>query len=95
MNDNRRDGKHILVTGGAHGTGRGIAACAARAGADITILNIDLGDVEATEEQVRAEKVSVNVQQADITDPADVENAVTEATDALGPIDGLLNNAGV
>lgn len=95
MNDDRLDGKHILVTGGARGTCRGIATCAARAGADNTILDIDLDDVEATEEQVRAENVSVNVQQADVTDPADVENVVTEAMDAIGPIDGLVNNAGV
>jgi 3-oxoacyl-[acyl-carrier protein] reductase/meso-butanediol dehydrogenase/(S,S)-butanediol dehydrogenase/diacetyl reductase len=83
------------VTGGARGIGRGIAKRCARAGADISIFDVQPQDAEATADEIREMGSKAAVFEVDITDEAAVADAVTAATDELGPITGLVNNAGV
>jgi len=93
--DNRLSGDHVIVTGGARGIGRGIARRCARAGADISIFDIQPQDAEVTADEIREMGSNAAVFEVDITDEAAVTDAVTAATDELGPITGLVNNAGV
>jgi 3-oxoacyl-[acyl-carrier protein] reductase len=83
-------GRVALVTGGGRGIGRGIALELARAGARVAVAARTLEQVEAT----AAETGGVAIR-ADVSDRADVERMVAEAERELGPLDVLVNNAGI
>src|SRR5512134_27043 len=83
-------GKVALVTGGGRGIGRGIALELTRAGARVAVAARTLEQVEAT----AAETGGVAVQ-ADVSDRSDVERMVARAEEELGPLDVLVNNAGI
>lgn len=82
-------GRRALVTGGAQGIGREIAALLREEGADVAIADFDreVGAQAAAELGVRAVTM-------DVTDRAIVEDAVAHVLDELGGIDILINNAG-
>jgi 3-oxoacyl-[acyl-carrier protein] reductase len=96
MTQHDRASRVALVTGGAHGIGRGIAQAFARSGAKVAIA--DRGDREAgsTAQEIAAdtgaELLPVTV---DVRDAASVESAVQRIEAMLGPIDVLVNNAGI
>ena len=81
------DGIRALVTGGGSGIGRAVAACLRRLGATVAVLDRDTGALDA-----EAELVAVT---ADVTDDAGVRAAVAAATERLGGLDVLVNNAGI
>lgn len=87
-------GKVALVTGANAGIGRGIALRLSEAGAAVAVHHRGgRDDAEALVSRLRgAGRKSVSVA-AELTDPASVERAVRAATDELGPIDILVNNA--
>ncbi len=78
--------RRVLVTGGASGLGRGIAAAFAAAGDQVVI-----GDVDPEAAASAAADLGVSAIALDISDAASVAAAGT----ALGAIDVLVNNAGV
>jgi 3-oxoacyl-[acyl-carrier protein] reductase/pteridine reductase len=88
-------GKRALVTGGARRIGRGLAMALARAGANVAITY--RGSVEEAEHVV-IDLGSLGVQAlaigCDVHHEWSVENAVNDATLALGGLDILINNAG-
>jgi 3-oxoacyl-[acyl-carrier protein] reductase len=88
-------GRTALVTGGGRGIGRASCVLLARAGAKIAI-NYAANDAAAqeTKKLVEAEGVESVVIKADVSDPSEVARMVNEA-EALGPIDLLLNSAGI
>ncbi len=79
-------GARVLITGGTRGIGRLMAGGAAERGAQVTIWARDA----AVGQQVAAE-LGVRFLPVDVADPAAVAEAVVET----GPIDVLVNNAGV
>ena len=89
-------GKVVLVTGASHGIGRGIATAFGREGARVAVNYAH--DAAAAEETVRAireagsEAIAVK---ADVSSPEAVRGMVAQVEGALGPIDVLVNNAGV
>jgi len=93
--DDRLSGRHVVVTGGARGIGRGIALRCARSGADVSIYDLRPSVAEETAAEVRDIGGSASVHEVDVTDAETVGDAVAAAESALGPIDGLVNNAGV
>ncbi|MFN5510542.1 MAG: 3-hydroxybutyrate dehydrogenase [Burkholderiales bacterium] len=89
-------GKRALITGSTSGIGLGMAHKLAAQGSDI-ILN-GFGDPQAIE-QLRAELsskhgVRVDFEAADLTRPAEIE-ALADRCLAQGPVDILINNAGI
>lgn len=96
-------GQVAWVTASARGIGRAIAERLARCGASIVIHSrsdqtaAEFGEAPSTrhvaEEIVRL-GVPVTTVFADVSDPAQVEAAVKQITETLGPIDILVNNAG-
>ena len=93
--DGRLADRHVVVTGGARGIGRGIAVRCARSGADVSLFDLRPDTATRTAASVRDQGSEAAVYEVDVTDEAAVESAVTEAREELGPIHGLVNNAGV
>jgi meso-butanediol dehydrogenase / (S,S)-butanediol dehydrogenase / diacetyl reductase len=84
------DGKVALVTGGASGIGAGIARVLADAGARVAIGDLD----EAAASAVASQLAGLGVR-LDVTDRVLVDQAVSRVESGLGPVDVLVNNAGV
>ncbi|HBK08888.1 MAG TPA: short chain dehydrogenase [Acetobacteraceae bacterium] len=85
-----------LVTGGARRLGRAIALELARHGFDIAIhRGTSVEDAEATRADILALGQRAIVLPADLTDEAQVSGLIGAATDGLGPIGVLVNNASV
>lgn len=86
------DGKVVMVTGGAAGIGKAIAELFQRKGAELVLLGRS-ESVHKTASSMGRERVLGVV--ADVTDAEQVEAAVTKAESRAGPIDVLVNCAGV
>ncbi len=89
-------GKVALVTGSSRGIGRAIAVALAGADADIVINFLNrLADAQAAEHQVlRLGRRCVCIQ-ADVSVASGVTRLVRTAEERLGPINILVNNAGI
>lgn len=89
-------GKIVLVTGAQRGIGRAVALHFAHEGADVALNFLD--DQPAAEAGA-AEIVALGrrccVIQGDISKPQEVRRLVTTAERDLGPLDVLVNNAGI
>ncbi len=83
--------KRVLVTGASSGLGRHFAAMLARNGARVVAAARREG---ALAELARESGGSIHPVAMDVTDPASVRDGVARAVDALGGLDGLVNNAG-
>jgi NAD(P)-dependent dehydrogenase (short-subunit alcohol dehydrogenase family) len=89
-------GKIVLVTGAQQGIGRAMAVEFAAAGADIAVNWLDDQDAaEQVANQVRGCGRRAILVKADVAQIEQVPSMVSAAQDALGPIDVLVNNAGV
>lgn len=82
---------NILITGGSRGIGRACVERFARDGHTVAFLYQNSTDAaEALSAATGARAIRADVSNAD-----DVRRAVAEATDTLGNIDVLVNNAGI
>jgi glucose 1-dehydrogenase len=96
-------GKNVLITGGSSGIGQAIAVRFAEHGANVAINYLTTPDEAAdTAQQVHACVNKVQRQgvrdvlvQADVSKEEDVVRMVAEATERLGGLDVLVNNAGI
>lgn len=96
MNDRPLAGRTALVTGGAKGIGRACCLRLAEAGADVVINYLSSEHAaRETAEAVRQAGVRAHLVRADVRSPEQVDAMVQEASETLGPIDLLVNNAGV
>ena len=83
-----------LVTGGALGIGKAIAAACSREGARIVLCDIAAPALAAAEEEIRALGASVLSLRVDVTDGAQVAAMVETVLKTWGRVDILVNNAG-
>ncbi|MEY2535036.1 MAG: hypothetical protein QOF29_2946 [bacterium] len=85
-------GRVVAITGGARGIGRATASVLAREGAIVAIGDLDAGLAHRT-----AAEISPNVSAfaVDVTDHESFERFVDEVEERLGPLDVLVNNAGI
>jgi NAD(P)-dependent dehydrogenase (short-subunit alcohol dehydrogenase family) len=92
----RLDKRVALITGAGseHGIGRAIATVFAEAGASVGLVDLDAAGAEhnARELQPTAEAFGTGV---DVTNPESVQAAVARVEAALGPLDTLVNCAGI
>lgn len=88
-------GRVALVTGGGRGIGREIALAFAREGLAVAVAARTMSQVDDAAQAVRALGAKALALQLDVTDAAGTAPAVKAVTDALGPIDVLVNNAGI
>jgi len=91
VSDGAATGRVALVTGGSGGIGRATVTALGEAGCRVAVAYGQ--DRESAEKAAAAiGGVAVHI---DVTDPAAVEAAYSEVEDALGPVEVLVNNAGV
>ena len=88
-------GKVALVTGSGQGIGRAIAQRLARLGADIVVnYRSNASAANETKTTIEAQGRRCIVVQADVQQEEEVAHLFAEATQKLGPITVLVNNAG-
>jgi NAD(P)-dependent dehydrogenase (short-subunit alcohol dehydrogenase family) len=89
------DGRAALVTGGGSGLGRASTIALARAGASVTVADVDEQGGKETAALV-FEEVGGDADfiRADVTRPEDVEAMVDKTVERWGHLDCALNNAG-
>ncbi|HEV8614438.1 MAG TPA: SDR family NAD(P)-dependent oxidoreductase [Methylomirabilota bacterium] len=84
-----------LVTGGGRGIGRAIALALARAGCAVAVGGRGRDALEAAAQEARALGVKALALILDVGDPAAIAGAMRRVSAELGPVDVLVNNAGV
>jgi NAD(P)-dependent dehydrogenase (short-subunit alcohol dehydrogenase family) len=84
-------GSRVLVTAGASGIGRAIAATFAEHGARVHICDVDRGALETCRRELPAVTQTV----ADVSKLEDVERLFADVKRELGGLDVLVNNAGI
>lgn len=91
----RLTGRSAIVTGGAAGIGFAMATAFAREGANVALIDIDGAKAEASAAALSSDGARVVGFGASVTDEAAVEDVAERARTAIGPIDTLVNNAGI
>jgi NAD(P)-dependent dehydrogenase (short-subunit alcohol dehydrogenase family) len=92
----RLDGKVALITGGARGLGRTMAAALAEAGADIALAGRSKDTCQQAAEGIASTSGRKTLAfAADVTKIADVERLADDVEREFGKVDILVNNAGI
>ena len=86
------NGQVVAITGGARGIGRATAAALIAQGARIAIGDIDASLAERTAMELGAGTVGLPL---DVTNRASFETFLDEVENRIGPLDVLINNAGI
>jgi NAD(P)-dependent dehydrogenase (short-subunit alcohol dehydrogenase family) len=89
------NGKAAFVTGAGAGMGAATARAFAEAGAAVAIVDLDGGVAERFAAELNAEGHRALAVQCDVSDEAQVENAVARTVEAFGSLDMAFNNAGI
>jgi short-subunit dehydrogenase len=85
-------GETVAITGGARGIGRATAEALLRQGMKVAIGDVDLEAARETAEQLGASTIALPL---DVTERASFERFLDAAAEQLGPVDVLINNAGI
>ncbi len=85
-------GKVVAITGGARGIGKATAAALVRKGCRVAIGDLDLGLAEQTAAELGGGTIALPL---DVTDRGSFAAFLDEAERQLGPLDVVVNNAGI
>jgi NAD(P)-dependent dehydrogenase (short-subunit alcohol dehydrogenase family) len=88
-------GKHVLVTGASRGIGAAAAGALAAAGAAVTLTARDGRGAREVAARIAATSGRAEAFACDVAEYAGVASMVAEAQRRFGPIDALVNNAGI
>ena len=88
------EGKKTLVTGAGRGIGRAIALAFARQGADVALAARTRGELESVAAEVRALGRQAHVIPTDMLNVEAAQQLVATASDIMGGLHVLVNNAG-
>jgi NAD(P)-dependent dehydrogenase (short-subunit alcohol dehydrogenase family) len=86
------DGKVAVVTGGGRGIGRSLARALASAGCRVAVGDVDAASAEAVAAELGGDAVGLAL---DVTDRPGFTAFLDEIERRMGPIDVLVNNAGI
>lgn len=85
----------IAITGGARGLGFAIARRLGAQGASLALMDRDSEALDGAVTALYKEGITATAFQLDVADEASVETAFADVAASLGPVTGLVNNAGV
>jgi NAD(P)-dependent dehydrogenase (short-subunit alcohol dehydrogenase family) len=88
-------GSVALVTGGGRGVGRVLALALAGAGAAVDLIARSPDQLAESMQLIEAAGGVAIAASADLSDPEDAATAVAKLRHELGPVDLLVNNAGI
>ncbi|WP_027061870.1 SDR family oxidoreductase [Mesorhizobium loti] len=91
----RLSGKRIFLTGAAQGIGLAIAEACLAEGAKLFLVDRDGALLDKTVAGLAAQRGSIGHATADISDGAAITATVLRAAAEIGPINALINNAGM
>lgn len=87
--------RRVLVTGGASGLGQAIALTFASAGHDVAIADLNDARGTSTLAQLREAGVQAEYFHCDVSQSDGIATTVDAATERLGGLDIMVNNAGI
>src|SRR5215212_3111276 len=85
-------GQVAAITGAARGIGKATAEAFVRQGMKVAIGDLDLAEAQKTADQLGGGTVALEL---NVTDRASVDKFLDEVEAKLGPLDVLVNNAGI
>jgi NADP-dependent 3-hydroxy acid dehydrogenase YdfG len=85
-------GQVVAITGAARGIGRATAEACLREGMKVAIGDLDIATAQKTAEELGRGTIAVEL---NVTERASVKNFIDAAEAQLGPVDVLINNAGI
>lgn len=88
-------GRVVLITGAGRGIGRALAHAFAGAGAKVALLGRTKKNLLEVQRELKDSGAPTVVLAADVSDEGVVSRAVAAAEQQLGPVDVLVNNAGI
>ena len=89
-------GKVALVTGASRGIGRGIALALAKEGCDVAVNFVSgKAGAQSVAKQIKSLGRRAVIVQADVSDEAQVRSMRDVVHKGLGPVDIIVNNAGI
>ena len=91
----RHNGRTVLVSGAASGIGAAIAQRYCEEGATVALLDLNPQAVQVQGEALRGKGFKVAWHAADVSDFGQCKQACALLAEVLGPIDTLINNAGI
>ena len=91
----RFPGKVALITGGGRGIGAEIARCLAREGATVAVSARTASQLNEVVDQIVGAGGRAHAFMADLSQPDEARALVGRVEAALGPVEFLINNAGV
>lgn len=91
----RLEDTKFIVTGAASGLGRHYAYRLAEAGGQVAAGDVNEDGLASLAEEAKALKGKIHIRKQNVADEADVASFVEFAHDAMGGLNGLVNNAGI
>jgi len=95
MSSDKLNEKAALITGASRGLGKAMAVALAQAGARIALVARNEEKLKEAAEAVRGVGGEAAVFQADVAEEAQVVSLVKQVGEAFGPVQILINNAGI
>ena len=89
------EGKVAVITGGSRGIGFAIAQSLGRMGAKLSLCARDSGKLEKAADELKREGIAALCTVADVTRTDQIAALVQKTEQSLGPIEILVNNAGI
>ena len=89
------EGRRVLITGGAQGIGLEMALKFANRGAEVVVADVNEGKLVDAKAKIEASGAPAWAFPVDVTNPATIASLKAQIAAEAGPIDVLVNNAGV
>ena len=89
------NGKLAVITGAGTGLGKAIAVAYAQCGARVVVLDVDLDSAESTAHLIKTSGGEALALQCNVAESVEVKKTVAFILERFGPIDVLVNNAGI
>lgn len=88
-------GKNVLITGSAQGIGYLLATGLGKYGAQIIVNDINQEKANAAVDKLRAADIRAVTAPFNVTQKTEIDTAIASIEEQVGPIDVLVNNAGI